>query len=122
MSRPDTIDAIYQTIIKRFDLVISDFYDREDRLKGCIDSVDRRGNNEPFPIMSLSIAVVTNERFPITHPGDVSKIASELKKRAKALKGSVYVKDQRGLGTDTPSSTTDPTTQVDLPPISQTPP
>lgn len=112
MSRPDTIDAIYQTIIKRFDLVISDFYDREDRLKGCIDSVDRRGNNEPFPIMSLSIAVVTNERFPITHPGDVSKIASELKKRAKALKGSVYVKDQRGLGTDTPSSTTDPTTQV----------
>ena len=96
MSRPDTIDAICQTTIKRFDLVIPDFYDRDDRLRGYIDSVDRRGNHEQFPIMSLSIAIVTNEHRPIAHPGDVSKIASELKKRAKALKGSVYVKDQRG--------------------------
>ncbi len=109
MSRPDTIDAICQTVIKRFDLVIPDFYDRDDRLKGYIDSVDRRGNKEQFPIMSLSIAVVTNERVPIAHPGDVSKIASELKKRAKALKGSVYVKDQRSHAIDAFSETTDST-------------
>ncbi len=112
MSRPNTIDAICETIIKRFDLVIPDFYDREDRLKGYIDSVDRRGNKEQFPIMSLSIAVVTNERVPIAHPGDVSKIASELKKRAKAMKGSVYVKDHRNQTTEAPSTTTDPTTQT----------
>ncbi|CUS35393.1 putative CheY-like response regulator modulated diguanylate cyclase [Candidatus Nitrospira nitrosa] len=109
MSRPDTIDAICETIIKRFDLVIPDFYDREDRLKGYIDSVDRRGNKEQFPIMSLSIAVVTNEQVPIAHPGDVSKIASELKKKAKAIKGSVYVKDQRGQVVEIPYETTDPT-------------
>lgn len=112
MSRPHTIDAICRTVINRFDLVIPDFYDRGDRLQGYIDSVDRRGNKEQFPIMSLSIAVVTNEWFPITHPGDVSKIVSELKKRAKALKGSVYVKDQRGRAVETPSTPTDPTTQV----------
>ncbi|OQW49021.1 MAG: hypothetical protein A4C66_14480 [Nitrospira sp. HN-bin3] len=113
MSRPDTIDAICETIIKRFDLVIPDFYDREDRLKGYIDSVDRRGNKEQFPIMSLSIAVVTNERSPIAHPGDVSKIASELKKRAKAMKGSVYVKDQRGQAVgETHSLKTDSITQL----------
>ena len=111
MSRPQTIDAICQTVIKRFDLVIPDFYDREDRLKGYIDSVDRRGNKEQFPIMSLSIAVVTNEQSHIAHPGDVSKIASELKKRAKALKGSVYVKDQRGQAVDAFSTTTDSTAQ-----------
>ena len=45
--------------------------------------------------MSLSIAVVTNQQRAITHPGDVSKIASELKKIAKSQPGSVYVKDQR---------------------------
>lgn len=95
MSRPESIDAICHTVIKRFDLVIPDFYDGEDRLNGYIDSVDRRGNHEQFPIMSLSIAVVTNEQRLITHPGDVSKIASELKKRAKALKGSVFVRDGR---------------------------
>jgi len=112
MSRPDSIDAICQTVIKRFDLVIPDFYDQEDRLKRYIDSVDRRGNKEQFPIMSLSIAVITNERVPIAHPGDVSKIASELKKRAKALKGSVYVKDERGQAIDASSATADSTAQV----------
>ena len=112
MSRPDSIDAICQTIIKRFDLVIPDFYDRDDRLKGFIDSVDRRGNKEQFTIMSLSIAVITNERVPIAHPGDVSKIASELKKRAKALQGSVYVKDERGRGINAFSATADSTAQL----------
>jgi hypothetical protein len=73
-----------------------------------INFVDHRANKEQFPIMSLSIAVVTNERSPIAHPGDVSKIASELKKRAKAMKGSVYVKDQRGRAIETPSITADP--------------
>lgn len=95
MSRPEDIEAICRTVIKRFDLVIPDFYDGADRLRGYIDSTDRRGNHERFPVMSLSIAVVTNEQRCITHPGDVSKIASELKKQAKALKGSVYVKDSR---------------------------
>ncbi len=102
MSAPQTIDAICQTLIKRFDLVIPDFYDPDDRQKGYIDSVDRKGNHERYAIMSLSIAVVTNEHREISHPGDVSKIASELKKVAKAMKGSVYVKDQRGTGVGTP--------------------
>jgi GGDEF domain-containing protein len=115
MSRPDSIDAICQTVIKRFDLVIPDFYDRDDRLQGFIDSVDRRGNKEQFPMMSLSIAVVTNERAPIAHPGDVSKIASELKKRAKALKGSVYVKDQRGQAIDATGEGTEPAQQNESP-------
>ncbi len=95
MSDPATIDTACQTVIKRFDLVIPDFYDREDRQRGYIDSVDRKGNHEQFPLMTLSIAVVTNEFAPIKHPGDVSMIASQLKKYAKAMPGSVYVKDQR---------------------------
>jgi GGDEF domain-containing protein len=95
MSHPNAVDGICETVIKRFDLVIPDFYDPEDRHRGYIDSVDRKGNREAFPIMTLSIAVVTNEAAPITHPGDVSRIVSQLKKRAKAMRGSVYVKDQR---------------------------
>lgn len=85
-------------MIKRCDLAILDCYDQEDRLPGYIDSVDRRGNREQFPIMSLSIAVVTNEHQAIIiHPGDVSTFASELKKAAKAMRGSVYVKDRAAL-------------------------
>lgn len=95
MCEPGTMDAICETVIRRFDLVIPDFYDEEDRARGCIDSVDRRGNREQFPIMTLSIAVVSNELTPLTHPGDVCARVSQLKKRAKALPGSVFVRDQR---------------------------
>lgn len=95
MSAPQSVDGICETIIRRFDLVIPDFYDDEDRARGCIDSVDRRGNRERFPIMTLSIAVVSNETRPITHPGEISERVSQLKKKAKALQGSVYVKDRR---------------------------
>jgi len=92
---PEVMDRACEAIIKRFDLVIPDFYDTEDRLRGYIDSMDRKGNHEQFPLMTLSIAVVTNEGAPIHHPGDISKIVSQLKKQAKAMKGSVYIKDQR---------------------------
>jgi hypothetical protein len=50
-------------------------------------------------MMSLSIAVVTNSHRTIDHPGDVSKVASELKKLAKTHKGSAFVKDRRGAET-----------------------
>ncbi len=96
MSDPATIDAICRTVIKRCDLVSPDFYDREDRLRGSINSVDRKGNHEQFPLMTLSISVVTNEFAPIKHPGDISKILSQLKKQVTAMNGSFYLKDQRG--------------------------
>lgn len=95
ISDPAIMDSICETVIKHFDLVIPDFYDPEDRVRGHIDSVDRRGNPEQFPIMTLSIAVVSNQITPITHPGDISKAACELKKLAKSTPGSVYLKDQR---------------------------
>lgn len=95
MATPSAVDGICQTVIKRFDLVIPDFYDEEDRAHGYIDSVDRRGNHEQFPFMTLSIAVVTNEARPITHPGDISRIVSQIKKDVKAMKGSNYLRDRR---------------------------
>jgi len=107
MSAPGAMDTICQTVIQRFDLVIPDFYDPEDRARGYIDSVDRRGNREQFPLMTLSIAVVSTDRAPITHPGQISSIVSQLKKRAKALPGSKYVKDQR-LGGGRPADCAEP--------------
>jgi diguanylate cyclase (GGDEF)-like protein len=93
---PAAIDEICQTIIRRFDLVIADFYDEEDRARGYIDSVDRHGNREAFPIMTLSIVTVSNETCPITHPGDISERVSQLKKKVKAMRGSNYLRDRRG--------------------------
>jgi diguanylate cyclase (GGDEF)-like protein len=95
MSAPSVMDGICRIIIRRFDLVIADFYDEEDRTRGYIDSVDRRGNRDQFPIMTLSIVTVSTETQQITHPGDISERMSQLKKQAKALEGSNYLHDRR---------------------------
>ncbi|MBI5360487.1 MAG: response regulator [Planctomycetes bacterium] len=88
-------DSVCNGIIKSFDAFSLLQYDEADRNCGHIQGQDRQGKEVCFPLMSISIAVVTNERRPITHPGQVSEIAAELKKRAKSLHGSNYVKDAR---------------------------
>jgi len=93
---PDQLDGACTEVIRNFDLIIGNFYDEEDRIRGYIDSTNRKGEDERFPIISLSIAVVTNEYRPITHIGEVSAIAAQVKKRVKSMEGSKYLKDLRG--------------------------
>ena len=78
-------------------MIVENFYDDQDKIRGYIDSTNRKGEKESFPFVSVSIAIVTNERRPIRHIGEVSAIAAELKKKAKAMPGSSYYKDSRGL-------------------------
>lgn len=93
---PERLEGVCQEIIQDFDMVIGDFYDEKDRDRGYIESLDRKGQKERFPILPISIAVVTNEYRPIKHIGEVSTIAAEVKNRVKAVQGSIYVKDMRG--------------------------
>ncbi|NOY53532.1 MAG: response regulator [Deltaproteobacteria bacterium] len=92
---PDSVDCVCEEILKNFDLIVTTFYDEEDRMKRKIETVDRQGNPATFPIMSLSIAVVTNERRVFAHFGEISAIAAEVKKFVKGKKGSNYFKDRR---------------------------
>jgi diguanylate cyclase (GGDEF)-like protein len=94
---PDRSDDVCQEVITNFDLIVGDFYDEGDRVRGYIDSVNRKGKKEQFPIVPISIAVVTNEYRPIKHIGEVSSIAAEIKNRVKSMQGSNYVKDLRGV-------------------------
>jgi diguanylate cyclase (GGDEF)-like protein len=93
---PEKMERVCQEIIGNFDLIVENFYDEQDKIRGYIDSTNRKGEKESFPFVSVSIAIVTNERRPIKHIGEVSAIAAELKKKAKAMPGSSYYKDSRG--------------------------
>ncbi|MDN5293611.1 MAG: hypothetical protein PWQ31_916 [Eubacteriales bacterium] len=95
ITTPDKVDAICSNLINRFDSAIPFFYSEEDRKRGYIITKDRMNREMKFPIMTLSIAVVSNERRPIENHWQVAEIAAELKKYAKTIEGSVYVKDRR---------------------------
>ena len=93
---PENLDGVCTEVIRNFDLIIGDFYDEEDKIRGYIECANRKGEDERFPFISMSIAVVTNEYRPIRHIGEVSALAASVKKRVKSIAGSTYLKDLRG--------------------------
>jgi hypothetical protein len=80
--------------VKRFVSPSSDFYDMEDRQRGYIQGATRQGQNVSFPIMTLAIAVVTNQNRRLQNHIQVGEIAAELKSYAKSFPRSIFVVDR----------------------------
>ncbi len=95
MTAKDRADALCEVIIQAFDAMAPQLYDAEDRARGHLLHTDRKGQQVKVPLLSISIAVVTNEGGQVTHPGQIAKIGAELKAYAKQFDRSVYVKERR---------------------------
>jgi diguanylate cyclase (GGDEF)-like protein len=88
-------EEIAQEIVDEFDRNIRALYSPKDLRQGYIETRDRRGALNRFPIMSLSIAIVSNDAGQLTNYAQIGETAAELKRYAKSVAGSVYVKDKR---------------------------
>lgn len=84
-----------EEIVARFDKEIRGFYDEKDRDNGFVETENRQGVFMTFPIASLSVAVVTNEKRPLHSHLQVGEIAAEVKKVAKKKAGSAIIVDTR---------------------------
>lgn len=98
ITTPDHMREISTEVIKQFDNSIPGFYDPEDRAQGHILGKTRQGIEMQFPIMTISIAIVTNERRKFINALEASEIAAELKDYAKTIPKSVFVVDKRRHG------------------------
>ena len=92
---PKKAQLIGQEIINQFDRRIREIYTADDLNRGSIQSCSRRGELLEYPIMTISLAEVTNECFPYESHIQVAETAASLKKYAKTLSGSNYVQDRR---------------------------
>lgn len=95
ITTPDKIDSLCSAIIESFDKKIIKFYSLTDQTKGYIAGKDRQGNVVKFPIMTITIGVVTNTKRKFGHKGQIAAVGAELKKYAKSLEGSNYIIDRR---------------------------
>ncbi len=91
----DRYHEICQAAIDLFDRKIPEFYDQQDREKGYIMAKTRKNELERFPIMTISIAVVTNQDGKYSSSVKVGEVAAELKEYAKTISGSIYLVDRR---------------------------
>lgn len=95
ITSPDEAKKICQAIIDEFDRLIPEYYHAEDRAKGFIEGMDRYGVKRRFPIMSISIAVVSDVKRSFKSPIEIAKAATEIKDYVKSLPGSNYLIDRR---------------------------
>ncbi len=95
ISSPETFDTLCLAIIDRFDKMVPEFYDPEDRQAGYIEGKTRQGQKVRFPIMTLGIAVVTDRNGDLKNHVQVGEIAAELKSYAKSFPRSTFVVDRR---------------------------
>ncbi len=97
----DIMDETCGEVIREFDAKVPSFYPPEDRTAGYIISKDRLGKEQRFSLISISIGVVSNAAQKISHMAQISEIGAELKKYAKGLEKSNFVRDKR-QGKNTP--------------------
>lgn len=95
ITEADSAEGFCKSVIDRFDDGILDYYDTADALKGYIEVTDRRGERYAFPVVAMSMGVVTNLTRPITTQWEASAVAVEMKEFAKKQAGSAYRIDRR---------------------------
>lgn len=92
---PEKAQEVAKQIIAEFDKRVRFLYSKEDVDRGHIVAHARDGSIKTFPIMSISLAGVTNVNREIKSYGEVTNIAAEIKKKAKAFDRSCFVIDAR---------------------------
>ncbi len=96
LASPGVAVPACEEIIRNFDQIVPIFYDERDRVQGYIASVDRQGKPTRYPIMTLSIGVALSPNLSgLAHFGQITSVATEMKKFAKMHPGSCYKVDRR---------------------------
>ncbi|KPU46077.1 phytochrome-like protein cph2 [Oxobacter pfennigii] len=90
-------EEICSNIIKNFDEAITHYYNEKDLAKGFITAINRYGVLENFPLMSVSIAVITNKGGQFMNSHEISELAAQIKKKCKSMKKSCYINADKDI-------------------------
>ena len=93
----DSVEEVLDKVAELFDSKVRLLYTPQDRERGWIEILNRQKESTRYPITSLSIGVSTNDKRELSNALEVSEIATELKKAAKARSPgtSNYIIDRR---------------------------
>ena len=95
VSIPEKAARICEEVMAEFDEKVLNFYNEEDRQRGYITTKNRKGETDTFPVLSISLAIITNEKRELTSAVEIGDIAAEIKKKLKTMTGSNYFFDRR---------------------------
>lgn len=82
-----------KSIIWEFETMVKGFYNDQHLVKQYVLTESRLGKMEEIPLVSISVAVITNRFRKFESIEDISGEAARIKKRCKKIKGSCYIDD-----------------------------
>jgi diguanylate cyclase (GGDEF)-like protein len=95
VTAPDRAADVAQALIAAFDAQVGSFYDPEDAARGHLEGEDRTGQQQRFPLMSMSIGIATTDRRRFDHYAEAVGVAAEMKAYTKRTEGSSWAMDGR---------------------------
>jgi diguanylate cyclase (GGDEF)-like protein len=95
LTTPEAAEPLGEAIIAGFVETVKTLYDPEDQERGYVEVRNRRHAIERFPLMSVTIAMVSTNRHAVSHLAQLIDIAGELKAHGKGIPGSVLVGERR---------------------------
>lgn len=97
ITTPERATPLCEAIAKAFDAMAPQLYDEADRARGYLLHTDRKGQSISVPLLSIAIALITNEEHRFSHPGEIATLGAELKAYAKQFERSTYVRERRKI-------------------------
>jgi len=95
ISTPENTIRICEEVIEEFDEKVLNFYNEDDKEHGYVTIKNRKGELDTFPLLSISLSIVTNERRELSNAIEIGDIAAEVRKKLKTMAGSNYFVDRR---------------------------
>ena len=88
-------EYISSQVIKTLEEHLPVFHGEKDFSAGCYSAVNRKGEQETFGLLSISVGIVNTRLTPIGSYAELASISTEVKKAAKKLPGSSVVINRR---------------------------
>ncbi len=92
---PDLAETVAARLCERFDQEAPLLYDRDDVERGYVELTDRQGSMVKFPLVTVSVGVVSTSSRTFSHYGEAVAVATEMKQVAKRQPGSSFAVDRR---------------------------
>jgi diguanylate cyclase (GGDEF)-like protein len=94
---PECAETVAQAVVDRFDAMARELYDLDDRERGFVEVVNRRGELQRFALLTMSIGVASTERRAFQHYAEAVAVATEMKQFTKGATGSSWAVDRRAI-------------------------
>ncbi len=92
---PARIETFAEFVHTRFSDAVRRFYEQDELATGSVDIVNRHGETERVPLLSVSIGVVDSARRDLVDVRHFAQVATEVKRVAKATPGNSLFVDRR---------------------------